>query len=105
MTAENGTARNLKDRGGKGSLESEQTGTQTFKDTPRKEASKSVSDTAHTVTTQADDGDAATPAARRSKGSQFIAKLLQVLVLCVGPSSRSHPVDLDGGTPTAVAAH
>ena len=74
MTAENGTAR--KERGDQGSLESEQTSTQTFKGTPRKEASKSVSDAAYTVTTQADDGDAATPAARRSKGSQFITKLL-----------------------------
>ena len=34
MTAENGTAR--KERGEKGSLESEQTGTQTFKGTPHK---------------------------------------------------------------------
>ncbi|KAI0744170.1 HAD-like domain-containing protein [Daedaleopsis nitida] len=83
---ENGTVRK-----GKGSLESEQTGTQTFKGEPRKEASKSVSDGVHTSTTAAEQADSAR--ARRSKG--LFSKLLRVLVPCVGPSSRAHTIDLD----------
>ena len=84
---ENGTAR--KD---KGSLESEQTGTNTFKGSPRKDATKSVSDGVHTSTTEGEpQSDAAR--ARRSKG--LLSKLLRVLVPCVGPSSRAHPIDLD----------
>ena len=74
-------------------MESEQTGTPTFKGSPRKEASKSVSDGAHTSMTQGEDADGAR--ARKSKGSQLFSKLFRVLVPCVGPSSRAHPVDLD----------
>ncbi|RPD57619.1 NIF-domain-containing protein [Lentinus tigrinus ALCF2SS1-7] len=76
----------------KSSLESEQTGTNTFKGSPRKDASKSVSDGVHTSTTEGEQhSDAAR--ARRSKG--LLSKLLRVLVPCVGPSSRAHPIDLD----------
>ncbi len=82
-TEENGTVRKEK-----GSLESEQTGTQTFKSSPRKDAVKSVSDGAHTSTTDADG-----PHTPRPKGG-LLSKLLRVLVPCVGPSSRAHPIDL-----------
>lgn len=82
-TDENGTVRKEK-----GSLESEQTGTQTFKSSPRKDAVKSMSDGTHTATT-----DAEAPHAPRPKGS-LLSKLLRVLVPCVGPSSRAHPIDL-----------
>ncbi|PIL35846.1 transporter [Ganoderma sinense ZZ0214-1] len=82
-TDENGTVRKEK-----GSLESEQTGTQTFKSSPRKDAVKSMSDGAHTSTTDAD----ASPTPR-PKGN-LLSKLFRVLVPCVGPSSRAHPIDL-----------
>ncbi len=85
---ENGTVRKDKVSG---SLESEQTGTNTFKGSPRKDASKSVSDGVHTSTTEGEPADSAK--ARRSKG--LLSKLLRVLVPCVGPSSRAHAVDLD----------
>ena len=86
--AENGNAR--KD---KGSLESEQTGSQTFKGSslPRKDASKSVSDGAHTSSSEVEQADSAR--ARRSKG--LFSKLLRALVPCVGPSPRGHSIDLD----------
>lgn len=83
---ENGTLRKEK-----GSLESEQTGTQTFKGSaPRKDASKSVSDGAHTSSSEVEQADSAR--ARRSKG--LFSKLLRVLVPCVGPT-RAHSIDID----------
>ncbi|KAH9942434.1 NIF-domain-containing protein [Epithele typhae] len=59
----------------KSSVESEQTGTPTFKGSPRKDAND------------------ARP--RRAKGPTLLSKLFRVLVPCVGPSSRAHPIDMD----------
>ncbi|KAI9060310.1 NIF-domain-containing protein [Trametes sanguinea] len=88
---ENGTAR--KD---KGSVESEQTGTPTYKGSPRKDANKSVSDGAHTAHPR--------PRSRRGKNKGgLLSKLFRVLVPCVGPSSRAHPIDVDEKRPEAQA--
>lgn len=100
---ENGAAR--KD---KGSVESEQTGTPTYKgSSPRKDANKSVSDGLHTSSTAAehpgrsDSPHPARPTSRRAKNKGgLLSKLLRVLVPCVGPSSRAHPIDVDEKRPT-----
>ncbi|KAL1939929.1 hypothetical protein VTO73DRAFT_9629 [Trametes versicolor] len=79
---ENGAAR--KD---KGSVESEQTGTPTYKgSSPRKDANNP---------------HPARPTSRRAKNKGgLLSKLLRVLVPCVGPSSRAHPIDVDEKRPT-----
>ncbi|KAH9847158.1 NIF-domain-containing protein [Lenzites betulinus] len=99
---ENGTVRKEK-----GSVESEQTGTPTYKgSSPRKDANKSVSDGAHSSSTAAehptrpDSPSAPRPPSRRSKTKGgLLSKLFRVLVPCVGPSSRAHPVDVDEKRP------
>ncbi|KAI0675191.1 HAD-like domain-containing protein [Trametes maxima] len=102
---ENGAAR--KD---KGSLESEQTGTPTYKGSaPRRDANKSVSDAAHSSSTSAEhlanpDSPNARPRSRRGKNKDgLFAKLFRVLVPCVGPSSRAHPIDVDEKRPSEQA--
>ncbi|KAI0355592.1 NIF-domain-containing protein [Trametes cingulata] len=103
---ENGTVR--KD---KGSVESEQTGTPTYKgSSPRKDANKSVSDGAHTSSTaaehptQSDSSHPPRPRSRRAKNKgSLLSKLFRVLVPCVGPSSRAHPIDVDEKRPTGQA--
>ena len=92
-SAQDKTEENETVRKEKGSLESEQTGTQTFKGSPRKDAVKSVSDGVHTNTTDVDASHAPRP-----KGG-LLSKLLRVLVPCVGPSSRAHPIDLHEKVP------
>ncbi|OJT10270.1 hypothetical protein TRAPUB_13224 [Trametes pubescens] len=92
----------------KGSVESEQTGTPTYKgSSPRKDANKSVSDGLHTSSTAAehparsDSPHPPRPTSRRAKNKGgLLSKLLRVLVPCVGPSSRAHPVDVDEKRPT-----
>ncbi|KAI0329695.1 NIF-domain-containing protein [Cubamyces sp. BRFM 1775] len=99
---ENGAARKEK-----GSVESEQTGTPTYKgSSPRKDANKSVSDGAHTSSTAAeptpnpDSSSPPRPHSRRGKNKgSLLSKLFRVLVPCVGPSSRAHPIDVDEKRP------
>ncbi|KAL7281766.1 hypothetical protein ACG7TL_005086 [Trametes sanguinea] len=97
---ENGTARKEK-----GSVESEQTGTPTYKGSPRKDVNKSVSDGAHTSSTAAEHpthSDSAHPRPRSRRGKNkggLLSKLFRVLVPCVGPSSRAHPIDVDEKRP------
>ncbi|KAI0769736.1 HAD-like domain-containing protein [Trametes elegans] len=83
-TDENGTARKEK-----GSVESEQTGTPTYKgSSPRRDANNA----------------APRPRSRRGKNKgSLLSKLLRVLVPCVGPSSRAHPVDVDEKRPAEQA--
>ncbi|KAI0645586.1 HAD-like domain-containing protein [Trametes meyenii] len=102
---ENGAAR--KD---KGSVESEQTGTPTYKGSaPRRDANKSVSDAAHSSSTSAEhlassDSPNVRPRSRRGKNKDgLLAKLFRVLVPCVSPSSRAHPVDVDEKRPSEQA--
>ncbi|KAI0630241.1 HAD-like domain-containing protein [Trametes polyzona] len=82
---ENGTVRKEK-----GSVESEQTGTPTYKgSSPRKDANNPRPPR---------------PSSRRSKNKgSLLSKLLRVLVPCVGPSSRAHPIDVDEKRPTTQA--
>ncbi|KAI0820007.1 HAD-like domain-containing protein [Trametes gibbosa] len=102
---ENGTVRKEK-----GSVESEQTGTPTYKGSPpRKDVNKSVSDGAHTSSTAAehqtlpDSPHPPRPPSRRSKTKGgLLSKLFRVLVPCVGPS-HAHPVDVDEKRPAAQA--
>ncbi|KAI8972248.1 HAD-like domain-containing protein [Trametes punicea] len=97
---DNGTARKEK-----GSVESEQTGTPTYKGSPRKDANKSVSDGAHTSSTAAEPQTAShsprpRPRSRRGKNkNSLLSRLFRALIPCIGSSTRAHPVDVDEKRP------